>query len=690
MTIQDLLSLKRTHFVLWRLKTPVPPPVLVIGRFQPGNPSTFVGEQRFTLKVHPAHGDLWVIPSTDCKLTEGTVYHYWFEVNDTRRAEGARIQITDPTATSVDWRLLGPRLAAPYTEDDRYPAGVIKFSKKELVPCDPGGETGDWTDDPDPKNLPPNNRLVIYELPTAWARIGADGLRERGVGTFRDTLALVQEGAAGANFADLDAVAAPRSYLKELGVNALELLPPADSIYQREWGYGTTNFFAPDFELGFPAGHASPTANQDLTALVSACHQKGIRFFTDVVMAFAKQHPYERAALEEFFIEDPGGNQSDPDALTSTRSWGGREVRNGFGSALFRYARFVLGYDPVSGDEAMMSPAQQLMKTYLTHWMQHFRIDGLRLDSVENVYHWQFIQEFKDLARKLWKTRFGGTESAADERFLVVGEELSEPLDLLRQQRLDGLWHINFRNFIRAALVGRNASAEPSFEWTVRKAIDCRYFGYSDLAQAIIYLTSHDVEGFGAERLYNYLTANGITDAERRIKLAFACLLTAVGIPMILAGDEFADEHDRFDQNGNVTQDGGKQVDPVNYSRLSDDWRQRVKEYASRLIKLRTTYDALAVNETEFIHVDFEDGKRVVVWQRGRPETKRCVVVVANFSDFTTANPTSPNAEYRVPNWPATPGGMQWQEITQQRTVSPEWVGREPIYSWEAKVYALK
>jgi len=52
---------------------------------------------------------------------------------------------------------------------------------------------------------------------------------------------------------------------------------------------------------------------------------------------------------------------------------------------------------------------------------------------------------------------------------------------------------------------------------------------------------------------------------EKRIKLAFVCLLTAVGIPMILAGEEFADEHDFFNPDGNVAQSGGKQVDPVNF-----------------------------------------------------------------------------------------------------------------------------
>ena len=168
--------------------------------------------------------------------------------------------------------------------------------------------------------------------------------------------------------------------------------------------------------------------------------------------------------------------------------------------------------------------------------------------------------------------------------------------------------------------------------------------------------------------------------------LAAGGLLTAAGIPQILAGDEFADQHDLFDQNGNVTQGGGKQVDPVNYSRLNQDWRARIKDYAARLIKFRTTSEALAFNDTEFIHVDL-DGKQVLAWLRGRPGSDQLVVVVANFSAFTT--PPGPAAEYVVHNWPAAPPGRRWRDISQDRDVPIEWVGREPIFSWEAKIYAL-
>ena len=691
----DVLKRKLTHFVLWRPNAQMSPPTLVIGRLQPGNPPTLVESKRFPLaKVGETQG-LWEVAAADCQLQDGRVYHYWFEVEDTGApVPQPPVSCTDPLAFTVDWRLFPPGAT-----DSTQPAAVIKFENGELVPADPGGEVGRFDDERPQDTLPTNNQLVIYELPTAWSMIRTVGTVERDVGTFQDVRALVDEWVGGANFAEVSLLDKNRSYLTELGVNALELLPPADSFFKREWGYDTAHFLAPDYELGFPDGNASPTANKALTDLVQACHRHGIRFFIDVVMAFAREEAYQHIDRPGFYIDDPGHHQDDPDAKTSGRDGDGhQDVRDGFGSVLFRYSTPTPApvYDPVSGQQTILFPARQLMFTYLTRWMRDFHVDGIRMDSVENVANWDFVGGFKDLARSLWNQRWTeqGLGAGADARFLVVGEELSLPLALLRQGRLDGLWNDPFQQLVRAAILGESGGGESSFEWTVRKAIDCRLLGFADGAQAVNYVTKHDVEGFRHERLFTMLRGFGNDDKEKRIKLAFVCLLTAVGIPMFLAGEEFADQHDLFDQNGNVTQAGGKQVDPVNFSRLVDTsdplqpMRKRIFDYVARLVKFRTRQPALGVNDTEFIHVDFDAGKRILVWKRGGPGQDP-VVVVANFSDFVTAGAGSPWAEYRVPNWPATPAGRQWREVTQERIVPPEWVGREPLYPWEAKVYTL-
>lgn len=691
----DLLDRRQTQFLLWHPHPAVSAPALLIGQFQGSNPNRFINSKTVPLAPVAGFPDLYAVDAVACGLSDGQVYHYWFQI------EGG-ILCTDPFATTVDWRLRAARAPLPSDPDDRQAAAVVKFRGGKLVSSDPGGEEIDFAGDPSPTSLPKNNNLVIYEMPTTWSRISEPDDLDIGVGTFADVLALIDPAAAGANFDNIAVTQPGRQYLVELGVNAIELLPPADSFFKREWGYDTSHFLAPDAELGFPDEYASSTANRDLAILVRTGHQKGIRFFIDAVMAFARHEAYQYINADDFYIADPGADPTDPDSHTS-RGTGLDNLRNGFGSVLFRYARFVNSYDPISGTVAAISPARQLMLTYITRWMRDLHIDGVRMDSVENVSNWDFVQEFKDRAHQLFSERcaaHGATQADADARFLVVGEELNIPLALLTQGRLDGLWNDPFRGLVRSLIIGQGDSS--SFEWNLRQAIDCRNLGYTDGAQAINYITSHDVEGGWRQRLYTFLVSAGLqNDFERRVKLAFVCLLTAVGVPMILAGEEFADQHDRFDQNGQVTQAGGKQVDPVNYTRLEDGFlsdqttpdpmppiRRRILAYVSLLVHLRTQHPALGVNETDFIHSDFTGGRRVVAWHRGNAGTDP-VVVVANFSDWGTDDPGNPTSEYVVHNFPPTPTGRHWREVTQQRSVPDEWIGREPIYPWEAKVYTL-
>ena len=338
----DLLLRRETQFTLWRPSISVTPPVLVIGTFAFGNPNTLANRKDIPLsEPEPETPGLWAIAVGKSGLPDG-IYHYWFQVENTNPAESAAAPIlcTDPFATTVDWRLLSPSLPAGFNNDtDRQPASVIRLRNGRLSAIDPGGETASFPDDPKPDTLPANNHLVIYELPTAWTRVHDTGTHERGVGTFKDVLALVDEAASGANFEGLDVLNPGGSYLTELGVNALELLPPADSFFKRAWGYDTSHFLAPDWELGFPDGQAASTSNADLAALVQSCHHHGIRFFIDVVMAFGRNEAYQWIDFDDFYIADPCCHPTDPDALTSRRGDGSQSFRDGFGSTVFRYTR---------------------------------------------------------------------------------------------------------------------------------------------------------------------------------------------------------------------------------------------------------------------------------------------------------------------------------------------------------------
>src|SRR5262245_5500045 len=97
----DLLKRKQTAFVLWRPAMAQPMPKLVIGRFAPGNPPSLANRQEFSLTQIPGKPDLWSVDAAACGLTEGNVYHYWFEVTDSSPTrDGWRILCTDPTAST--------------------------------------------------------------------------------------------------------------------------------------------------------------------------------------------------------------------------------------------------------------------------------------------------------------------------------------------------------------------------------------------------------------------------------------------------------------------------------------------------------------------------------------------------------------------------------------------------------------
>ncbi|MGB0561468.1 MAG: alpha-amylase family glycosyl hydrolase [Spirulinaceae cyanobacterium] len=666
--LPDLLVRRQTHFVLWRPGDISPIPCLFIGALSQWL-TTYENFQEIPLSPDPDFPELWTVAATDCGLTEGQVYAYWFKVKNTNpypfTGENEILYCTDPLATTVDRRpsRLAPTPSEPGGVASQDPASIILYRRSRLYPCDPDGKEVVWSQSS--SSLPANNTLVIYELPPRWVR------DDSGVstGSFRDLQALLDPQALPPSHPELSPLLQGRAHLQELGVNALELLPPADSEDVLEWGYGTANFLAADHDLGLPEGAIAPHAMTDLARLIELCHQAGLRVFIDVVMAFARNHPYQNINFLDFFVHWGSG---DPEQAN----------REGFGGDLLKYNYWVEGYHPLSGQKETFCPSREYMKVYLAHWLEHYRIDGLRLDSVNNVGNYDFIEEVRNFSRAAWRDRGG-----EDEQFIVVGEELAVPIVLIHQGRVDGLWNEKFKQAVRQVILGNPGEGDRSFEWTVRKLIDCRFLGFKDGTQVVNYLTSHDVGGYGNERLYDYLVNQGITERqeiERRLKLAFVCLLTAVGIPLILAGDEFGDQHDLAldDEHSNH-----KQVDPVNFERLQEPWRQELFRYVSRLVKFRIHAPALALNDTDFLHIDYAEGKKVIVWQRGTGRDR--VIVVANFSDYGTPDPFSPEAEYVVPRWPETPEGCCWHEVTLGRVVLPGSVGREPIFPWEAKVYHL-
>ena len=486
-------------------------------------------------------------------------------------------------------------------------------------------------------SLPQNNQIVIYEMPIKWMSSDpSENAQLVELGTFDKVI-----------FEHLDDLAA-------MGVNCIELLPVEDSPQTLNWGYGTRFFFAPDYDVGNPV---------DAKFFIKSCHQHGIRVVLDVVMnMFAPQCPLAVLAPQWFYEPASPGRQD-------------------WGQDLFRFN--TAAYDSYFA-------AREFLCEMAEFWVSEYHIDGYRIDDFADINNWDFIQEFHDRATAQSQALFPGKP------FLVVAEDSNgrfvatqdDPDNPQGRKVTDAIWNFGYRDESRRLFANsiNTAWGQPSRSVRVQHLIskdgmwnDWNHLfdaGYEDMACSVDYITSHDVAdgprlmniilgpllqaanlGDGSVANVAYAVDNADTSpnpalqaavqtALRRVFGAFAVLMTSVGIPMWLAGEEFGDVHDT-----SYTDVNEKQQDPVQWNRAAFRGNSDLRANVAKLIQLRTSHSALQRNEVEafYFHPQFDDNDspRVFAYSRtaGQPlGTSGQVIVIANMGPQSFPN-------YDIPGW---------------------------------------
>ena len=308
-------------------------------------------------------------------------------------------------------------------------------------------------------------------------------------------------------------------------------------------------------------------------------------------------------------------------------------------------------------------------------WIEAYHVDGFRLDEFRGIDNWEFIQQFRDKAWAAFRRLF------PDRPFIVIAEDSwrraivaqDAATNPNRRKVADAIWNFAFRDEARRLIRDeiRTQFGEPSRRERIRNLVSGAALwddmshelkgGFGDLAQAVNYLTSHDVEKEDEARLMNFLIgpmlrdaglgSGSVADVRRavdedgsealkgvkrraleRVRSAFALLMTAPGIPMFLAGEEFADVHDLDHTDWRL-----KMSDPVDWSRENRPGHRALRDAVRDLIRLRTSHPALQRNEIAFFYfhpsIDEDGGTRVFAYCRtgGRPlGAAGQVIVLAN------------------------------------------------------------
>lgn len=387
----------------------------------------------------------------------------------------------------------------------------------------PGQDPPAWNDDT--LMVPPLDEIIFYELNVA--EFGGD----------------------------FKGVADRIPYLLSLGVNAIELLPINSIVEPNQWGYMPVFYFAPEERFGGPEG---------LRHLVRECHAAGIAVVLDMVYAHTdRMFPYQ-IGYERFFHLWEDHQYVDEAAVHRSPN------------------PLVCAYDNFGKkNDWRMASTREFFAAVNAFWLEEYHIDGFRYDHVngyldrkpisrggkidwysqENRPNFTSLQELTKATYEESKkhSRFRPTGSGAS-RLIQISEDLRESayqLSPISASAVNGNWEVRLadvakemaaHNFLSPDFGKELLLTDERFQtqgYTGQKKVG------TDTIPALVvqFIESHDLN-----RLFylmqqgesckegDYEYRNGLDDQPWwKLQPYAIALLTSVGVPMLWAGQEFAE-----------------------------------------------------------------------------------------------------------------------------------------------------
>ncbi|MCM1518041.1 MAG: alpha-amylase family glycosyl hydrolase [Pseudoflavonifractor sp.] len=350
-------------------------------------------------------------------------------------------------------------------------------------------------------------------------------------------------------------------YIKDLGVNAVELLPIMEFNGNNSWGYNTNFYFAPDKAYGTP---------NDYRRLVDECHKRGLAVILDIVFNQSDGlHPWYKMYP---IAENPFYNGTAPHAYSVLNDW--------------------------NQDNPLV---QQQWHDALAYWMTEYKVDGFRFDLVKGLGNNDSYKATYNAATNTWS---GVTDNKTNAYNATRVARMKTLHDAMRKVRSDAY-------FINENLAGAREENEMAkddeINWANVNYASCQFaMGYtsgSDLnrfyapkdsrtwGSTVSYAESHDEERMAYKQ--NTSGASGVKgDLEmsmRRLGSVAAQMLMAPGAHMIWQFQEFGADQTTKSASG----DNNTSPKKVIWSYLDNEYRAGLAQSYRELCGIRSTYPSL-------------------------------------------------------------------------------------------------
>lgn len=492
-------------------------------------------QDQFQMKQTP-DGELFWLEIADLEPGQPYVFQYWIEDN-VKVSDPYTDQVADPWNDQYIPDGLFPNMPS-YTREAYGIASVLQTNQQEFV----------WDASEESWERPAKKNLVIYEL------LLKDFLASHSYTDLTDTL----------------------SYLKRLGVNAIELMPIMEFEGNESWGYNTMYHFAPDKYYG---------TKDDLKRFVEAAHQQGMAVILDMVL----NHAFGLSPLVKMYW-DPANN-----TVSQASPWFNPEATHPFN---------------VGFDFNHESPyTQNFVDSVNTYWMEEYHFDGFRFDlskgftqtnNPDNVSGWSAydasrIAILTRMADRIWE--HSPNAYVILEHFADNKEE--KELAAYRADEGEGmmLWG-NLNHAYNQNSMGY--SSDSDFSW-----IDHGKRNWSQ-PHVIGYMESHDEERMMYRNL-EYGNSEGTYDvtalstALNRQKAAGLLFYTLPGPKMIWQFGELGYDYSiNYCPDGSIA-DGCRLANkPIEWEYADHPQRQGLYAHTADLLRLRRTYEVFTTGTTTF------------------------------------------------------------------------------------------
>ena len=386
-------------------------------------------------------------------------------------------------------------------------------------------------------------------------------------------------------------------YLKNLGVNAVHLLPSFDyasvdeskpDVPQYNWGYDPLNYNVP--EGSYSTDASCPVARiREFKQMVQALHKAGIRVILDVV--------YNHT----FNIEESNFNLTYPGYYFRTTADG--KISDGSGCG-----------NETASEKPLM---RQFMIESVLYWAKEYHIDGFRFDlmGIHDIETMNLIRKALDeVDPNIYM--YGEGWSAGTCAYPV--EKLAMKANTRQLDRI-GAFCDDMRDAIRgpfnddhkAAFLGAIPGNEESIRFGIAGCIDHPQIDMSKVnyskapwanspAQMISYISCHD-DMCVVDRLKASIP--GITTDEliRLDLLGQTMVFTSQGVPFIYAGEEVLRDKKGV-HNSYKSPDSINAIDWTNKDRYP-----QVFDYYRGLMELRRNHPAFRMADASMVrqHLEF-------------------------------------------------------------------------------------